>query len=455
MYGWKACLGDCTSNYGLIGSIREVVMLDQTITKDQAVRAKNLILTYNSNIKSYFRFQDIHNKFEKDEFVDWPWLKFKNLPEQRTTYIGTDIIPNDVCPSLFNQITTMRFEEDTVIETITFSDNLRQTKYAYTMSVTLRLNETACTATTPDEAAKDCNLVHLNGVFMLYMMGRNTARFHFFASKNYYESASKLIYLPYDQWLTIQLAIDQFDGYMIVVADQNGNAFYRTRVQQNMQEQWPTSELTLFRAFRGHVEHFYLSESFQVLNPYYATDLRSDTEALVNVQFLKELVEGNRFFSTGRVNGLTVLPEIRLEDVFWERPQQGGNVAGTLQDENHVFDGIACNDRHMTTHLQTTDSFISFMTPTISEWSKANTIEFWFKLSDPELYDQDVLIFSMVSNENTNPAPYYHVFIEQGVLKCAPFGTKSYKDPVIVFTDFNKQNEDIYGWWHVSCSYAF
>lgn len=56
MYGWKACLGDCTSNYGLIGSIREVVMLDQTITKDQAVRAKNLILTYNSNIKSYFRF---------------------------------------------------------------------------------------------------------------------------------------------------------------------------------------------------------------------------------------------------------------------------------------------------------------------------------------------------------------------------------------------------------------
>ena len=24
-----------------------------------------------------------------------------------------------------------------------------------------------------------------------------------------------------------------------------------------------------------------------------------------------------------------------------------------------------------------------------------------------------------------------------------------------MFTDFNKENEDIYGWWHVSCSYAF
>ena len=45
--------------------------------------------------------------------------------------------------------------------------------------------------------------MELDGVFMLYMMGRNTARFHFFASKNYYESASSMIYIPYDQWITI------------------------------------------------------------------------------------------------------------------------------------------------------------------------------------------------------------------------------------------------------------
>ena len=81
MYGWKACLGDCTSNYGFIGAVREVVMFDRAVTQDQAVRAKNLILTYNSSIKAYFRFHDSHNKFEKDEFVDWPWLKFKNQPE--------------------------------------------------------------------------------------------------------------------------------------------------------------------------------------------------------------------------------------------------------------------------------------------------------------------------------------------------------------------------------------
>jgi len=89
------------------------------------------------------------------------------------------------------------------VQTVEFENQLNQNKYAYTMSMTLMLNETACTATTPSEAAQDCNLMLLDGVFMFYMMGRNTARFHFFASKNYYESASKIIYLPYDQWITV------------------------------------------------------------------------------------------------------------------------------------------------------------------------------------------------------------------------------------------------------------
>ena len=96
---------------------------------------------------------------------------------------------------------------------------------------------------------------------MLYLVGRNTARFHFFASKNFYESASKYIFIPYDQWVTIQMTTSHFGGYQIVVADQNGNAFYRTRVKQNMREAWPTNRVTLFRAFDGYVEHFYLSQS--------------------------------------------------------------------------------------------------------------------------------------------------------------------------------------------------
>ena len=83
-------------------------------------------------------------------------------------------------------------------------------------------------------------------------------------------------------------------------------------------------------------------------------------------------------------------------------PSEGGNVAGTLADANRIFDGIACNDRHMTTHLDTEESYIRFVTPPFAEWSRENTIEFWFKVTDPAMYDSDMLLFSMISNES-NP----------------------------------------------------
>ena len=57
------------------------------------------------------------------------------------------------------------------------------------------------------------------------------------------------------------MTMEQYDGYSIVVADQNGNAFYRTKVAGNMYEQWPTKKLALFRALDGYVEHFYLANT--------------------------------------------------------------------------------------------------------------------------------------------------------------------------------------------------
>ena len=109
---------------------------------------------------------------------------------------------------------------------------MKQNQYAYTWSMTVQVNETACVASEPTEAAiKDCNMLKLDGVFMLYLMGRNTGRIFFFASKNYYETVSEAFYLPYDQWITIQLAMEHYTGYTLVVADQNGNAFFRSKVE--------------------------------------------------------------------------------------------------------------------------------------------------------------------------------------------------------------------------------
>lgn len=56
MYAWKACLGDCAADYGFTGGIREFVLMERALTREEASRGKNMILTYNSDIKAYFRF---------------------------------------------------------------------------------------------------------------------------------------------------------------------------------------------------------------------------------------------------------------------------------------------------------------------------------------------------------------------------------------------------------------
>ena len=69
-----------------------------------------------------------------------------------------------------------------------------------------------------------------------------------------------------------------------------------------MQEQYPGEQLRLFRAFDGYVEHFYLTDSFKALNPYFTTDLRNDTDALINVIFTKDFYLANEksFANQGR-----------------------------------------------------------------------------------------------------------------------------------------------------------
>ena len=56
MYNWKTCLGDCVSDFGFYGGVREVVFLARSITQEEARRAKNIVFTYDNAIKAYFRF---------------------------------------------------------------------------------------------------------------------------------------------------------------------------------------------------------------------------------------------------------------------------------------------------------------------------------------------------------------------------------------------------------------
>ena len=92
-----------------------------------------------------------------------------------------------------------------------------------------------------------------------------------------------------------------------------------------------------------------------------------------------------------------------MVDAFFQTPA-AGLVGGTFEAENQ-FDGIACNDKHITMKLENGDSFIRFSSPKLSQWSRANTVELWFKIDDELLYTEDNMLLS-VSDQGSS-FPYY------------------------------------------------
>jgi hypothetical protein len=58
------------------------------------------------------------------------------------------------------------------------------------MSATMLLNSDVCITADFETAAKGCNLILVDEVFMMYFSQPNAARFHFYAYRNYYESQS-------------------------------------------------------------------------------------------------------------------------------------------------------------------------------------------------------------------------------------------------------------------------
>lgn len=82
---------------------------------------------------------------------------------------------------------------------------MKQDQYAYTMSMQVYIEPESCTTRNLQEAEDSCNIAYLENVFMLFFSSTSLARFHFYAEKNYYESQSSSFFLPYQEWITIQM----------------------------------------------------------------------------------------------------------------------------------------------------------------------------------------------------------------------------------------------------------
>ena len=107
------------------------------------------------------------------------------------------------------------------------------------MSLTFMIDRDHCYTQKVSEAEAGCNLVYLEGVFILYMTRPNMARFHFYARKNYFETQTSQLFVPFNEWVTLQMTMDHYRGYLIVMLDHNGEVSNILQNSNNFERQKP------------------------------------------------------------------------------------------------------------------------------------------------------------------------------------------------------------------------
>jgi len=132
---WRACLGDCKTNFGLVGGVREFMVLSASMNPGMAFNAKNMQMTYRPMFKAYFRFNEAGDRFSRDKFVDRAWMKApKNA--KASQYIETDIIPNDICPYTNENTEFVRLGSGQSIKDYVMESTVQPSNYFYTISMT-------------------------------------------------------------------------------------------------------------------------------------------------------------------------------------------------------------------------------------------------------------------------------------------------------------------------------
>merc|ERR1711893_162231 len=94
--------------------------------------------------------QNLYHPKEKDPSNHFNHLQFQTVTEEdqeenQRDYVGVDIIPNDICPTLFEQKELLRFDGKATTEEVKLDRVLKQERYNYMMSMTIMVNETTCT----------------------------------------------------------------------------------------------------------------------------------------------------------------------------------------------------------------------------------------------------------------------------------------------------------------------
>ena len=193
------CVGLCFpdmrgADSGFTGDLREVYVAE-AYTASPADQI-NVVRTYNSDLLGYYRLFDAKEQFSSNEVELINNTLFHN-------FLESDIAV-DVCPWTHHVERFVKLDgQDLSILPSDHKGEFKERGYGYSISLTFMLDREHCFTKKLTEAEEDCNLVYLEGVFILYMTGPNRARFHFYAWKNYFESQTSQFFVPFNEWVTL------------------------------------------------------------------------------------------------------------------------------------------------------------------------------------------------------------------------------------------------------------
>jgi len=158
---------------------------------------------------------------------------------------------------------------------------------------------------------------------------------------------------------------------------------------------------------------------------------------------------------------------------------------GRIGEQEIAFDGLACDDEGFFVDFTEDGAGFSFATPenlTDGVVQEEYTVEFWLKPTKDSFYSKDKknVIFLLKdskdsldaqreekglenfsgdlddsSSDNNKLREWMKIYIDLGVLKCAPFGDVDENSIAAEMREFEWGPEaaDKWGWWHITCSY--
>lgn len=218
----------------------------------------------------------------------------------------------------------------------------------------------------------------------------------------------------------------------------------------NMNDMRPNNKIELFQNYKGLVSELTFCTVKEVKAPFEKKDL---SDCLIDVNFAESGISGQYIKNKGSLPDIAFSGSYQTKWANYDICNLYSDCNGGTFEAESKFDGIACDDGHIFPKLSNPTSYFRFKTPAQGNWLSEATVEFWFKLDNPSQYSENVQLFALY--DEMSDQDYFEIFIQGGELVCAPFGVRSVRNPLVAFTAFNQENEDEFGWWHISCSYSF